>query len=348
MKRTFSHFCGKITILLIPFICILIYYISIDPFKVIHTYKSYSEKGLISNNGYVNWQSYLNHRDSVHYNSFIFGNSCAMGIETKTWTDYINNAKPVKLNCNNEGLYAIHKKITRLDEKGDSLKNVIILLDHSVLKKTNESTRHSYILHPDITGCSQIKFQFTFAKAFLIPTVFMNYFYYTLTGKCLKGTSSIINVHDLYRNQITNDFINPRELEIKEKKERYWVDHQKEFPKQANCSKPYNVMIKNKHLKMLSEIKAIFSKHHSNYHIIINPEWKQKSINPKDLRALQSIFGMGQVHNYSGKNKFTNNKYNFYEKGHYRPILGKKILDEIYLHRIADNKGISNAMINYK
>jgi hypothetical protein len=338
MKRTLLHFSIKILILFIPLIIILVYYLSVDPFRVLHTYKNYNEQGLTSNTGYIGWQSYLNNRDSAKYDSFLFGNSCAMAYNTKVWQSYLQDAHPIKLHGSSEGLYAIYKKIVRLDERGENLKNVIILLDHSTLKKDKEYTKHTFILHPDISKTSQLKFQFTFLKAFLLPKIFTNYFLFQLTDHYSKNMAGIINTNELYRNQVTNDFINPRHWEIEKSKKQYWINHKKEFPERSEKCTCYDSMIKTKHKKMLSEIKAIFQKHQTNYQIIINPQWCQKPINPDDLKELKTIFETKRVHNYSGKNKYTENQYNFYEQAHYRPTLGRKILDDIYLKdNIADN-----------
>jgi hypothetical protein len=45
---------------------------------------------------------------------------------------------------------------------------------------------------------------------------------------------------------------------------------------------------------------------------------------------LQGIFGKENVYDFSGINEFTEDYHNYYEAGHYRPLLGNKLLERIY------------------
>ena len=41
-------------------------------------------------------------------------------------------------------------------------------------------------------------------------------------------------------------------------------------------------------------------------------------------------FGKENVYDFSGINEFTEDYHNYYEAGHYRPLLGNKLLERIY------------------
>ena len=74
----------------------------------------------------------------------------------------------------------------------------------------------------------------------------------------------------------------------------------------------------------------VFQTHHTNCKIIISPEYKQIRLNPADVEQLKEIFGAENVYDFSGINKYTNNIRNYYEGSHYRPCLGRQLLDSVY------------------
>lgn len=329
-KKNLSTFARKILIFLIPIFILFIWYLNSDPFRVLHTYKYYENDPTELNQGYISWQSFLNNRDSLKYDSFLLGNSCTMAYPTTIWKPYIGNGSPIRLNASSESLYGIYKKVKRLDECGAPIKKALFLLDHSTLRKVIKNNKHSRILHPDVSGIGKLEFQKVFITAFFNPKFLIPYFDYCVFHKYRKYMRGIIMKQDDHRNQLTNDIINPREFEIEKLKEQYWVKHKNELPARTLHIEAYPQVIFNKQNKMLSEISEIFKKHETDYQIIINPEWSQKSLNKTDLTKLKNIFAADRIHNFSGKNKYTENKENYYEKSHYRPILGKLILQDIY------------------
>ena len=74
----------------------------------------------------------------------------------------------------------------------------------------------------------------------------------------------------------------------------------------------------------------VFQAHHTNCKIIISPEYKQIRINPSDVTELKKIFGEENVFDFSGINEYTNDIRNYYEGSHYRPCLGRRLLDIVY------------------
>jgi len=329
-KKNLSTFMKKILIFLIPLFILITGYTISDPFKVIRTYEKYDNKPVLLNQGYICWQTYLNHRDSLKYDSYILGNSCTVAFPTDIWKPFIKDATPIRIFGDAESLYAIHKKIKRLDQSNVPIKNVLLLLDNNTLQKVDKNNSHSRILHPDISNIGIIEFQKEFIIAFFNLKFLLPYIDYRIFHSYRKYMKGILTDKDLHRNQLTNDFRNPREDEILKTKEQYWIKHKKEFPKRDLIVDPYEQTIFNKQKNMLSEIGEILKRNKTNYQIIISPEWSQKEINSKDLIELKRIFDLNRIHDFSGKNKYTQNQEYFYEKGHYRPLLGKIILQEIY------------------
>jgi len=329
-KKNIITFIKKIGVFILPIIGLIIWYSYSDPFKVVHTYDNYVNVPVNLNQGYVSWQNYLNHKDSLKYDSYILGNSCTMAYPTSVWNSFLKNASPIRLDANSESLYNIYKKIKRLDGSGVAISNILLVLDYGTLIKVSKNNSHMRILHPDVSYIRQITFQKESIAAFLNSKFLIAYIDYNLFKTYRKYMRGIIMEKDDHRDQLTNDIINPREFEIQKNQDQYWIKHKKEFPERNSEVENYSQIIYKRQKKMLSEIREIFKKHQTDYQIVINPEWNQKKFNTADLSELKKIFGESKVTDFSGKNSYTENKKFYYEKNHYRPLLGKKILNKIY------------------
>jgi hypothetical protein len=88
--------------------------------------------------------------------------------------------------------------------------------------------------------------------------------------------------------------------------------------------------IKKHHLGYLKKISEIFKAQNTNYKIIIAPIFDQREYNPIDVEILKVYFGEDKIYNYSGKNKFTEPISNYYEASHFKPSVGRAILQELY------------------
>ena len=88
--------------------------------------------------------------------------------------------------------------------------------------------------------------------------------------------------------------------------------------------------IKASQTRFLTEMAAILKKHKTQYKIIINPLYNQVKISRKDLDFIKRTFGEENVSDYSGINKFTEDYRNYYEDSHFRPVVARQIMSEIY------------------
>ncbi len=341
MKTKLDIFIKKSLLLFLPFLAVVLIYFIADPFKVLRVYNDYNASVLESNPGYVEWQNYLNHKDTMHYNSFVLGNSCTMAYPNEIWNKYIPNSRAICLHGSAESLYAITKKIERIDALGDSINNVLIPLDYSTLRKYEQYKEHTFILHPDITENDKLTFQITFLKAFFKPVVLGAFIDYKLFGKPRKYMRGIVNTVNVHKSSITNNFVNPREKEIAEKGEKYWQENAEKFflVEKETLLSP---IIGNKQIILLNRIANVLKKHKSNYRIIVNPNWKQEKLNPMDVAKLKEIFGNQFVFDFSGRNKFSTNSHYYYENAHYRPKLGNEILKIIYRHNGTQDNTLTN------
>lgn len=327
-SENFRRFIRKIFVLSLPFVILLAVYFFTDPYKVINNYKEFSSKPLALNQSYVCWQNYLNHRDSMKYDSFLLGNSCTMAYRMSDWEAHLDNATAVSLMGNGEPLYSINAKLKKLASLNKPVKNLLILIDNSTLKYVTKPITHTFVLHRDICGDGLFSFQATFVQAFLNPKTLIPFLDFTMFGQRRPYMKGIIGRDIVLRNPLTNDLHNPREDEIKKDSLAYYKNHDSEFGKIVATDD--GLVIGKKQLEILNEIKSYIDKMGASYKIIINPSYKQYKMLEGDLKLLESVFAKKNVFDYSGTQDFSSNRAYFYESNHYRPALGRKILNEIY------------------
>ncbi|MDP4276215.1 MAG: histidine kinase [Bacteroidota bacterium] len=327
-EKAAGRLIKRVLLFCLPFWLVAALYIIDDPYRVLRDYHTYDSK-LLLNEEYVGWHIYLNNKDSIHFNSFILGNSCTMAFCCSEWEKYLNGGRAVRLFGNAESMMAIYKKLLALEREHADLKNVLMILDKTSLAKTCLLTGSGHILPPDISGQNPVSAQLEFLQTFISPDILFPYLTYKLTGK-INSSSKSFNPYGRIRNQINNDAINPREKMIKEEGEQYWITRKKEFPERSGKKTVAEPVIFKAQKALLLNIAGLLRKHSTSVKIVIGPDYQQESLHPQDVMMLKSIFGEQNVFDFTGINEYTANYHYFYEKGHYRPLLGDKILKRIY------------------
>ena len=79
--------------------------------------------------------------------------------------------------------------------------------------------------------------------------------------------------------------------------------------------------------KMLTQEQA---REMTGHTVLLKPENLQVTINPADVKTLKRVFGKRNVFDFNGINEYTEDIHNYYEPGHYRPALGKRLMEKIY------------------
>ncbi|GHT18971.1 hypothetical protein AGMMS4957_02260 [Bacteroidia bacterium] len=119
------------------------------------------------------------------------------------------------------------------------------------------------------------------------------------------------------------------ENEILNTPEKYYEDRKNIFYERESEKTDTIQKINPKQLYFLTEIKRILEKHNTKYRVVLAPGYSQTKFNPDDKETLINLYG-NRVYDFSGKNSFTDNKTNYYETSHYRPVVGDSILMQIY------------------
>lgn len=328
------RFVMKLSILSIPFIALLAVYFLNDPFMVLRRYKRYDQSPVQLNEGFVGWQTYLNNRDSIPFDSYVMGNSCTMAFQCPEWEKYLNGGRAIRLFGTAESIAAVSMKLQALDKSGAPIKNLLLILDKGALQNDQLLTGHTNILPPDISGISNLAFQQEFCQAFFFPNVLCSYLDYKIFHQYRPYMKGVINPFGPIRNTVTNDVRNPREEIIKEEGDMYWEKRKGEFLKKEcyrdGKYKESPKVIREKQLQLLHDIQAICRKHHTSVKVVINPDYNQINLNPEDVQTLKGVFGTQNVFDFSGINEYTEDIRNYYEQSHYRPTLGARLLKRIY------------------
>lgn len=304
-------------------------YLIIDPFKVVYNYNSYDELEVPSNRDYISTELFLKNHQTQNYNSFIFGSSRTLAFKASHWKKYLSDESQVfTFDASGENLRGIYLKLKYLDQINVNLKNALIIICRDATFINNFETDkkfrdYLFIKHWKLSNQNYFTFQYEFFKGFIQP-VFLKYYFYKIKimGDKYQGkikTDSISNEMSLIYN----------ETQIKKDIIKYYDEKKDVFYLRKNEKIDSMNRINSNHIKMLQEIKQILIKHKTIYKIVISPLYEQTKFNKKDYKILKDIFNEN-LYDFSGKNKFTENKRNYYEESHYRPIVGDSIFKEIY------------------
>ena len=329
MKR----FLIKTLFFVTPFILIVISFALTDPFRIIKSYRNYFDNFIVEpNRDFVSTEVYLRNRAKYKYNSFIFGSSRTLAYRTKSWKKHLDStAVPFVFDASGESIFGIYTKINYIDKVGDSLKNcLIILCNNCSFIYEADHKGHLFMKHPTVAGTSWSNFYFESLKAYLDFDFLRNYRHYLFANIFNSSEHSCGNRMNVEYDTITNDYrLAGVENEIQNNFQLYYRKHKKLFYERKSFVKQSKQEISDKQKSMLIEIKKIFDKHRTKYRIVISPLYTQIKFNENDLKLLRSIFGI-YVYDFSGKNEFTNNIYNYFENSHYKPVVGDSIMNMIY------------------
>lgn len=328
-RQAFLRLVRKSVLFAMPFWALISLYVYDDPFMVLRKYEVY-DSDVMLNEQQVGWQIYRNHKDSVHFNSFILGNSCAMAFRCGEWEKYlVPGDRAIRLFGNAESMKAISLKLRALDREGAEIKNVLMILDRTSLSRFELLTGAGHILPAAVSGRNPFTVQLEFLQAFATPDFLFPYLKYRITGN-VEPDMKRMNPHGRIRDSKNNDAFNPREKQIEQEGEAYWENRKKEFPERDGTATIAEPAIFHRQRMVLDEIMEVLRRHGTSIRVLISPDYNQKKLHPDDREILQGIFGKENVYDFSGINEFTEDYHNYYEAGHYRPLLGNKLLERIY------------------
>jgi hypothetical protein len=179
-----------------------------------------------------------------------------------------------------------------------------------------------------VDSTSAFKYHLTFFKAFFKKQYFVSFFDLKIFNTFRPYMDEFFKFKYFYTSP-NNDFLFPENIELLKKDSLAYYKNDW-FPNKPENPKMYEEAIKGNHLKDLSLIADAFKRNKTYVKIIIAPLYDQRVYNTKDKALLEKYFGKENVFDYSGKNEITNYLGNYYEGSHFKPVVGRKIMEEIY------------------
>ncbi len=313
-----------------------------DFFKVLEFQDYYPKDPIHWNGSVMTTTTYDHFRKTEKYNSFRFGSSVSGVFYVSEWQKYLEpNAKPFAFNAGGESLWMMSKKVSYIDEQGDTIKNALVVIDDNLINKTKPEFSMLKIAPPQLSKGSKLKYYSVFLKASLNPKFLVSYMDYSLFKTYRNYMKGSITPEGKYKwdgDPKTANTYWPYEKEIEEDSVAYY---KKRFAQGVFCR--HNPKVKWKHnkkvwhrkvtkeqRKLLHNIKTIFDKHHTNYKIVIPPSYHQLPMQKEFLVLLQQTFGKEKVYDFSGKNRSSEPVGNFYEETHFRTKVANDIMKIIY------------------
>lgn len=318
----------------IPLVFLFILYVVCDPFRTIHPFDT--NNTINTNREYQSTELLLRNKDRYQYNSFVFCSSRGNAINTYQWKTYLNGeARPYLFQAWAETLSGIFLKMNYLDTHGFHIDNALILIDiPSSFSKKQMPTESLSLKHFIFTHRSRVLYNLQhFANVIQNPKMWLqmceDYWYPHVSYRMAADTIT----NDAYAANYLNYEIMPRQdslCDYPESKRDEWINLVSQYTDADIVeSEP---LITEKLVMQLKLMKQILQRHNTQYRIIITPSYCYTNpyINSSDLSILQSIFGAEYVYNYTGKNSYTDDIYNFSDPNHFGRQVGYRIIQDIY------------------
>ncbi len=317
----------------IPFIILVLGYFIFDPFGVLKDYDNYSYSYVLPNRDFISTEVFLKNHDVYDYNSFVFGSSRTLAFRPETWVGHLPpDSNPFIFDASGESIYGINKKLKLIDRMNVPIDHALIVLcwDISFQRSTNHAG-HLFIKHPKLSGESPLSFHYTFLKAYADPSFLYSYYDYKISGNFKPYMSDYLENRRIAYDFVTNKMtIEDQNEELSENADSYYKKREGGFYKRDETVKvDTTAQINSLHIKLLDEIKLILDKHQTDYKVVISPLYNQVEFHPEDIAILRNYFG-DNLCDFSGNNRITSNKRNYYETSHYLPMVGDSIMDIIY------------------
>jgi hypothetical protein len=318
--------------ILIPFVTMLAGYLYFDPFKVVYKYEDYGNSNVVLCRDYVSSQYYLDHKEECHYDSFIFGSSRTIGFKASAWKKYLDKKASVyTFDASAESIYGIHSKLKYIDRHNVKIKNVLIILcrDWMAVDKSIDYG-HIFQKHPEFCEKNWVVFHGAMFKAYLDIKFLFAFYKFQFSGVYTPSMKNYLTNEPFLIASKTNEIIplavNPK---YRNNMKQFVIDNDSIFYDRVGCKMDSIDRLNENNIVMLKEIKQILEKRKVNYKIVASPLYDQIRFSKKDKSVLNALFSTN-FYDYTGKNKYTNNKENYYEASHFRPNVGVSIFKEIY------------------
>ncbi|CAH0995005.1 hypothetical protein EMA8858_01125 [Emticicia aquatica] len=326
-----SKFSAKLCLFLSPLLILIIGYFVFDPFKIVKTYDSYPDNFAKSlNRDRISTQIFINNNPKYHYKSFIFGSSRSSVFYARNWGKHINDATPYHFDASCETISGIASKLKFIESKGNQIENALFVFDRSIFNYEQDTLGSVFVQDYRVSGLSWWKYHLIFINTYFSKGFFIGFYDYAIFNNFRKYMRNFLEFRKINYTPVVNDFIFTSYIEqIKADSINYYNQPNFFYERSKNKNLP-SPAIKKYQLKYLQQIKEVLARKKTNFKIVLGPTYDQNYFNKSDYEFLVRYFGKENIYDFSGINEYTNDKTNYYEIYHYKPVVANQIMDKIY------------------
>ncbi len=352
-KSILRFLLRSLMVISIGLIIPIVWYVVADPFKVLRHYDCYfpdpseciARIGL--NKGMVTLTNFNDRRVEGHeYDSFIFGSSISIYYDSMNWAELVEKSmadsigigkkptvSPYHFDSSSETLMSMARKIRYLDKEGIHIRHALLVLD-PIIMASNASEGPAYLDPPQLHDSfwETVKYHYTFFRAASNADFFKSYIPSKIKKVPFENGHNLIFEsqpieYDKYHNQET----------IPSWDSIISVDHRMFYRKHPLMDSPTKLsesrpILIAERLKALESIKNVFDRQSTDYRIIIGPNRSKVTLNPADLKSLQSIFSPERVYDFSASLAYLLEADTMlYDNTHYRPPMAELMMKKVYL-----------------
>lgn len=307
-----------------------------DPYKVVHPQgfdNYYNWQPFELNRDFVSTQNFKAGQQSKPFDAFIFGSSRSFVYRTQVWEQFLPaGSRAYHFDALSETLFGVSGKVKLILASGAHPKNVLLILDESLLKSIANDKDVIHIKHPDVSGESRYAFQSVFLKSYFTDFFFKRYLQFRLTGNrdAFKGTAFQIKPNYFTTEGERNNFYyTGYDSLLHADSVGYYREHADVFDVRKGKTQS-DAVIGEAQQAMLHEIASALQNENTRVEVIVNPLYDQIRMHPRDCAVLEQVFGAAHVHNFSGVNEYTSFMGNYYDPMHYKEPVAISILQKIY------------------
>ncbi|MCP9764627.1 hypothetical protein [Lacihabitans soyangensis] len=266
-----------------------------------------------------------------NYNSFIFGSSRSCSIYGCYLESKLPGSRFFHYANWNEPIGGILAKLKYLEAEKYDLKNVVIYLDtdYTFDGEAKASPMDHYLILKESKFYYYYKHLVSFFSNFSLEKLKI------LMGEGEKVSSFVNSKLDVK----TNDFNHVCSAEEIRKysyvQSNYDYKHRLDSLKKAGFmyERPQNQQYRSPQISeeeevMIKEIAVILEKHKTQYTVVLTPLYDQQKLDKKDYDILKKYF-KNNLHDFSGKNKYTGDFYNYPDRTHFQNYISKEIIDSV-------------------
>lgn len=335
MSHDVARLFAKVGVLAIPLVLVNAFYVTRDPFRVLYHHDPLHEPGshVVVNRDFTSTQRLVDTLAARRYDAFILGNSRTLAFRCADWVPKIGARRPFHFDASNESLYGIWGKLRLLDRLGADIRDVLLVFDVETLGTVTDSAGHLFAKHPLVSGVSWFDYELMFYRAFFSSGFYWKYTVLLARGKFRLYMWDVLDPRVITILPDTNDLIISSQEDESEQDgrgagARSGSAASRTSPPAAEI--PTAPVIGREQRQMLTDVRDLLVRHGARWRVVISPVLDQRPLAAADVAVLRGIFGPRTVHDFSGKNAITEDEGNYYDPVHYRPHVGRMILEQVY------------------